>query len=580
MADADKDITSRKSFMAEVRTARQHFNERLLRMAEVRSTWESGWSDVLSHVAPEFDRVRKGDRANRGDVSWNLIMDGEPTLAGETFAEGVSNGMTNPSRRWFLGRYEDPAIAQMDESETWQDEVTSLMLEGMTRDAFYEAKVQFDYMYGHIGTAAMIGEDNEDGIINWLNLVPGEYYLGVNSKGVVDTCYREFELTAGQIIEKFGIRNVSESVKNAHESNNRKQKFTVIHAIEPVDGTLPEIDHQLPPQMKWRSVYFEQGSKTSHDMGYQDKFLDVSGYYEFPVVTARMGVVGLNPYGYGRGHKALADIKQLMYWSKLIDRAAELEVDPPLNEPASQQGKWSTEPGARNTYNDTNGVPKTHRTFEGNFNIEHAQSRVEVLKDRIRRFYYVDVFTLFTQSVGGPELRVDQVDQMRDEKLLRMGGVFQPQQKALDVVIDRYFGVMMRRGLLPPPPRVIAERGGNLNIEYQSIIAQAQRAQQVANIERGVAFAGQMLQLTGDAAAVDAIDSYEAVDQHFDAIGVPPKIVRTREAAEEIGRRRQAATMAQQAAMVAKDGAAAAKTMAETPVEGDNYLNAIAGAAG
>lgn len=567
------------------KTARQHFDERLERLVEARLTWDTRWREIARFILPQYDRFLRGEsQSNKGDVSFADILDGTATLALNTAAEGTTNGMTNPSRRWFLTRDGDPNMAARPDVETWQDEVTTLILEAMTRGNFYNSILKSDREYLGFGNSAMLGEDDEDSVLNWINFAPGEYWFGVNKKGQVDTCYREFTYTAEQLKKKFGVQNLSETVRNCLESNNRQERFTVVHAIEPSGADkMPGVDDGVDPAMKFRSVYFEKGSKTSRERGFQDKFLAVSGYYEFPVATQRMDVVSTDAYGYGLGHHALADIKELQYWTKLIDRAAEQEVDPPTIAPASarQNGPFSTAPGARNWYNDQAGTaPTIQRLFESRFDSQRAMERIAVLQDRIQRTFYVDVFTLFSNMAASKsDLRALQVQEMRDEKLLRMGAVFQPKSVALDVIIDRYFGVMWRRGMLPEPPEDL--KGRALTVTYQSIIAQAQRAQEVANIERMYAFAGQMsVAMGGSQAPFHKLNVYESVDQYGDKVGVPPKILRTNEEAAQIGAQEAAAMQAAQAAQMAESATQSMKNLSEVPTEGENYLNAVAGAMG
>jgi hypothetical protein len=560
-----------------VKRARQHFEERLGALQAERSSWEASRREICRLMFPEYDRFQRGNRSNKGDASFKDIMDSSPRQAAEVFAEGICNGMTNPARRWFLLRHEKPQIADRPDIEAWQDECGVLMLEAMGRGNLYDALVQVYREYGTFGDSCALGEEDQRSYVHWHNFAPGEYYLAVNSRGEVDTCYREFEMTAAQLVGRFGLMNVSMPVADAYKNNNRQYNFPVVHAIEPVASDKMEgVDDRVPFHAKYRSVYFEYGDPRRNEQLGREGLLDVSGYLEFPVMAPRLGVASNNAYGYGRGYVALGDIKQLMYWQKLIDRASEMEVDPPTQIPASMRnGIYSTAPGAQNFYNDTAGAAPVKRLFESRFSPEYAEKRVEILKRRIDLIFFKDVFTLFSDWEGSQDLRIPQISEMRDEKLLRMGGVFQPVIPALRVVVDRYFGVMMRRGELPLPPEDI--QGDTVNVTYQSIIAQAQRQQGVAGLERFTGFVGQTAQLQGSMAAWNMVKTNEVIEDYADMVGVPSKMLRSSDEAEQLGQQQQAMQQAAAAAQMAKDGASSAKTLAETPTEGDNYLNAIAG---
>jgi hypothetical protein len=575
--------------IAKAKTARQHFEERLRDLDEARTPRVATWEAIARHIVPELNRYIKSDERSK-EADFSTILDGSGTQAAEVFAEGMSAGLTNQARDWFEMGIEDFQQAEREDVKAWFHVGNRAVLNGMSIDNFYEFMLRLYLEYGIFGTAAGLLDEQREGRLTGINFVPGEYYIATSAAGEVNTCYREFQMTAPQLVEQFGYTKCSESVCNAYKANNRTQKWWVVHAIEPVGvggDEMQEIDHQLGEGMQYRSVYFERGSGNQQKREVDLEFLEVSGYFEFPVVCARLGVVGTDPYGFGRGHKALGDIKQTMYWTGLIDRAGEQEVDPATVAPVSmkQNGVFGTYPGARVFFNDTGGgqKPTIGRLFESKFNPEIAMQLKEWLIARVRRWFFEDVFTMFSsqQMAGGgaaTELKIPQIEQMRDEKLLRMGGVFGPWSKPLEVAINRYFRVLLRAGKIPPPPDDLV--GQDWNVEFKSILAQAQKAVGVANIERGVAFAGNYAALSKDPGIFDTFKSDKMMRRYWDDLSADPTLLNSPEEVAAIQQQRQQMMAAQAAAAAAKDGTQAMKTLAETPTEGDNYLNAMAGAVG
>lgn len=58
------------------------------------------------------------------------------------------------------------------------------------------------------------------------------YISSTQANGLIDTVFREYELTAQQAIKEFGIENVSDRLKRISESKpDSKHRF--IHAIYP-----------------------------------------------------------------------------------------------------------------------------------------------------------------------------------------------------------------------------------------------------------------------------------------------------------------------------------------------------------
>lgn len=134
-------------------------------------------------------------------------------------------------------------------------------------------------------------------------------------------------------------------------------------------------------------------------------------------------------------------------------------------------------------------------------------------------------------------------------------------------VIDRTFNILERRKELPPAPPEL--QGRDLQIEYTSILAQAQKAVATGSIERTAAFIGNLAAVKPD--ILDKFDADEAVDQYADMVGSPPSIIVPDDKVKAIrDGRAQAQQAAQQAEMAAtmapaaKAGAEAAALMAQT----------------
>ena len=65
----------------------------------------------------------------------------------------------------------------------------------------------------------------------------------------------------------------------------------------------------------------------------------------------------------------------------------------------------------------------------------------------------------------------------------------------LDKIIERCFGIMYRAGALDPaPPSILhaAQSNQNINIQYESPLARAQRLEQVEAMQKTFAFVGQI----------------------------------------------------------------------------------------
>lgn len=135
----------------------------------------------------------------------------------------------------------------------------------------------------------------------------------------------------------------------------------------------------------------------------------------------------------------------------------------------------------------------------------------------------------------------------------------------LEVDIDRAYGILQNLGRIPPAPPELA--GTGLQIEFVSILAQAQKAAANSQIERIARFTGFLVGQFPDAAL--KFDAQQAVDEYAQNTGVTPKIIRSDAAVAKLLDQQQAQQQAQQAvaaAPAARDGAQAAELLSRTQV--------------
>jgi hypothetical protein len=179
------------------------------------------------------------------------------------------------------------------------------------------------------------------------------------------------------------------------------------------------------------------------------------------------------------------------------------------------------------------------------------------------------------------QITAREIDERHEEKLLMLGPVLERlHSELLDPLIDRTFNIMLRNGLVPPPPEELG--GVDLKVEYISVMAQAQRAIGTGAIERLAGFVGNLAAVKPE--VLDKFDADQSVDEYAEMLGVPPKIVVSDENVQKI--RAERAEMEQQHMMmeqaqaganVANTGAQAAKVLSEADTEGNNVLNNILG---
>jgi len=180
--------------------------------------------------------------------------------------------------------------------------------------------------------------------------------------------------------------------------------------------------------------------------------------------------------------------------------------------------------------------------------------------ERIRRAFFVDQLRL----TEGPQMTATEVLQRTEDQMRLLAPVMGRQQsELLRPLVSRTFEIMMRRELLLPAPEEL--EGRQIDIQYSSLIAKAQRVQEAQSITRTLEQAAAFIQL--DPTVVDNLDGDQAILTIARVHGLPQEIIRNKDEVEGIRQARQEAQQqaaeqqqqAQQAETVSKVGPAVAQ---------------------
>jgi hypothetical protein len=413
--------------------------------------------------------------------------------------------------------------------------------------------------------------------------------LGLDDKLRVNVFFRDFRMTVRQLVSKFGRlkesgqpdwSNFSTTVKNLWDRGNYETWIEVVHAIQPNKNYDPR---KLGSEFKrFESVYFERGYQGQGTTGnYMDTepgtFLKISGYDLFPVIAPRWEVAGHDVYGTDcPGMTALGDTKQLQTEQKRKAQAIEKMVNPPMTGPSSlKNARASILPGDITFTDEREGQKGFRPSHEVDPRIRELMEDIQDVRGTIRRAFFEDLFLMLAQS-DRREITAREVEERHEEKLLALGPVLeQLNQDGLDPIIDLSFAYHMRQGLLPPPPKEL--EGQELKVEYISVMAQAQKLVAIGGLERYAAFAGNLVQVSGDPQIADKVNFDQLLDEHGNSVGVPPTVIRSDDEVAAMRQQRQQAAQAQQMAELAEKASKSAKNLAGADMEGNNALTQIAG---
>lgn len=482
-------------------------------LKEERASWMSHWKDISEVLLPRAGRFLPTENNRGGKAAFRKILDSTGTRALRTLSGGMMSGMTSPARPWFRLTTFNPELDESYEVKVWMSQVTSLMQMVFYKSNTYRALQMAYEELGAFGTSATLIYDDFDRVIHCHPLTIGEFAIATDSRGRVNTVYREFRMTVAMLVQEFGLENVSRTVKDLYERGQMDEWVEVINAIEPRTERDPRKTDAK--NMPYLSVYFEK----SGDKG---KVLRETGFTEFPAMCARWSVTGGDIYGTSPGMEALGDLCQLQQMQFRKSQAIDYKVHPPVLIP-SEMKNMGTQflPGGVIPYSNAQQAQQIRSAYMVDLDLNSLLVDIQDVRQRINEAFYRDIFMLMVNSTD-KTMTATEVTERHEEKMLLMGPVLERlNAEMLDPLINIVFNKLVQADLLPPLPEDL--QGQQLNVEFISILAQAQKAISTNSVDRMFSVLGNLAGMKPD--IVDNVDLDFWPQWYADALGVDPRFI-------------------------------------------------------
>jgi hypothetical protein len=562
---------------------RRYSEGRLISLRVNRYSWFAHYRELAEYFIPRrYKWLITPNQANRGSPINQNILDSSGCIYARNLASGLVSGKSSPTTRWFKLR-----IGRLDSTLTtpvslWLAECERLLYLIFAESNFYNSIAVLYYDLVVFGTGAMLVYEDYDNVINCINPCLGEYYVGIDGQYRPTIFYREYTKTIENVVSEFGIENCSQSVRDAYnlpDGSGRAREIIVAHSIEPNnDGRGREFG--FPDRFKFREAYWEWGSSASPQGGGTTPtgFLRRRGYFEQAAIIGRWDVVSNDAYGRSPGMDGLPDQKQIQLETRRKAQAIDKMVNPPLvadiqlkNQPANLT------PGGVTyvTGYTASGKPGFASVYDTKFPVQEITADLTEAKTRLAQIFFNDVLRTASQYETRSNVTALEWDLRKSESLVMLGPALERiDNEVLKPILERVFSIAARAGILPPPPQEIA--GKAMNIDFVSMLAQAQSATQAASIERVLSTAGNIVGVKPE--IMDNIDTDFALDKYSSLLNNDPRMIRPPDAVMAIRQQRAQQQQAAQQAAIAQQLAQGAKNLSQADVGGGaNGLQALLG---
>lgn len=510
--------------------------------------------------------IFKNDRSKIGTkIDHKTLIHSYATQAQRIFASGLNSGMTNKASEWFRPTLKQREYLELPGVRQWLDDIKSIVYSILNDSNIYGCVYNAYEEMAQFGPACFIVLEDYDDVVRGRSFTAGEYYLATDFKGRVNTFAREFQMTVAQVVSEFGIESCSDQVIVRYKNKDFDAKVKIRHIIEPNKEHNP--DKQDNMSMPYASCYWEDGNHNGN-------FLARRGFKYFPVIAPRWETTTTDDvYGYGPGWHALGSIKELQKTRLDKIMSQEKSHNPPTQQDASVEGHANLLPGGVTKSSSVAPNAGVRAAYQISVQLESFIQLMDEEKEEIDRFFFVNLFLMLMQlGSQGEKMTATEVAERQQEKIMMMGpALHKLDEEMLTPLLEIIFTVANDNGLVPPPPPGI--EGLEIEIEYTSILAQAQKAAGITNIERVLALVPSIAAI--NPSILDIYDVDEMGRQINDMAGAPAKIVLSPEKIKQVRAFRQQKEQAIMAMQAANSGADTAAKLASAKTDEPSALTGL-----
>lgn len=549
---------------------------RLRSLQTDRANFNSTWDRIARVILPTSVNF---NTSNAPGTNLNgEIFDSTGQLALPRFAAAIDTLVTPQTSRWHTLVPADKSLRRDHKTQVFLDRVNDLLFAARYAPAanFASRASEAYTSLGAFGQGVVYVHDARPGI-RYLSVHLSEIWFDQDANGTIDTAFWTFDLTARQAVDKWrDVRDAKlpEEVTKELDNPQSTRKFKFCKAVYPRKQRDPRARDKK--NMVFASTTFLNEGKFD--------IVEEGGYRTFPFAIARGQTAPREIYARGPAHDALADILTLQEMSKTSLRYGQLVTDPVwMAADADDIDPFSVRPGAVNygylSPDGTDRIKPLRPQGDPQFSLELMDQR----RQAVNTAFLVNLFQVLAESGSDRKTATEVMERVREKGALiaPIGGRLRTE--FLGPLIDRELDILVHAGVVDmnEVPEALRRAGGNIDVEYDSPLTRAMRAEEGTGILRTLdqinSIAPQLASADPQAAAalVRKINWSRAMERLGEINGAPADIfnddVEVQQAAQDDGQAallEKAIGAAPQLGKATKDFAQAAALTQGAPVPG------------
>lgn len=445
-------------------------------MKSLRGTLDSHCQEIAERIMPRAADFN-GNQRTEGVKRTEKVFDSTGALALNRFGAAMESILTPRTQTWAKMRASDPSLQKNTEVQRYLSEVNRRLFA-----ARYSAKANFasqqSEVYlslGAFGTGALYIDEVMGYSLRYKSVHLGCLYIMENAAGAIDRVHREFRYTARQAIAMYGETALPESIRKAAR-NEPGRKFDFIHCVAPRE----EMQYG---RRDYKGMKFAACTITTEG----NTLVKEGGYRTFPYAVSRYVTSPDETYGRSPAMDCLPDIKTLQEQAKTNLRVGQKMADPPLLLQDFEDGglqAFSLQPGALNYGGVNSSGQALVVPLQTSSNLPVSLEMQDGTRKIIDSHFLVNLFQILVDT---PQMTATEAMLRAQEKgMLLAPTAGRQQSEALGPMIEREMDLLSAAGQLPEMPDALREAGAEYEIEYDSPISRAQRAEEGIGIVRTI----------------------------------------------------------------------------------------------
>lgn len=283
-----------------------------------RTKYNSLMSEAGRYSWPNAQDMVRSIEQTEALLRTTELYDSTALMAAYRMTSGIFSYLMPVGAKWFEFVAQLHELNQDKNMQEWLSTATALTHKEIWRSNFQREMFITIRSMIVFGTGVISVERVGDEIVFKSHHI-GYMFFDNNSRGEIDTVYRQIFYTARQAAQEFGEDNLSKSVKKAIANGKLEEKSEYVHYVAPnADFDSGKFGSN---SKRVKSVYINIQDRTVVKKG---------GFDELPYFVARFSRAPGEILGRGPSIEFLPEIKMLNRMKKTFIEASEKAVNPPL----------------------------------------------------------------------------------------------------------------------------------------------------------------------------------------------------------------------------------------------------------